>query len=369
MTDAGGDGRDKKATFPGNEGEGRPTALVTGATGFTGEALARELVRRGYDIRALVRPDSRTEKLDSGHIHLHQGDLRNPEDIEQAAEGVDYIYHIAAAFRPAGQPDSYYHDVNVGGVENVIRAARAHEVSRTVHCSTVGVHGNVKSIPATEDSPYNPGDIYQETKLEGELVAREAFERDVPGVVVRPAGIYGPGDLRFLKLFRAIQNRRFIMFGSGETLYHFTYIDDLVDGIILCGEHPDALGEVYIVAGDEFVTLNQLAELVAEAVGATPPQIRLPFWLLMGAAVACETLCKPLGIDPPLYRRRAEFFIKDRAFSNEKIKEELGYAPKISLDEGIKRTAKWYFEGGHLSGEMPGDLKDSAQETAQHQLK
>ena len=324
--------------------------LVTGATGFTGGALAQELVRRGEIVRALVRPGSHTEPLTESGIELVEGDIRNGEDVHRAAEGVRTIYHIAAVFRTAGHPDSYYRAVNAGGVRNVVQAARAHRVDRTVHCSTVGVHGHVDQIPATEDSPFNPGDIYQETKLEGERIAQEAFAADVPGVVFRPAGIYGPGDMRFLKLFRAIQKRRFLMFGSGETLYHLTYIDDLVDGIILCGEHPDALGQTYILGGEDYLSLNELVEHVAEALEVSPPRLRFPFWPLMLAAVACETLCKPLGIDPPLHKRRAEFFVKDRAFSSEKAKRELGYTPVVSVGEGMRRTAEWYRSEGHLAG-------------------
>lgn len=322
--------------------------LVTGATGFTGRALTRELLRRGRSVRALVRPESSAGDLERDGVQIVRGSIQNREDVVRAAQDVHTIYHIAAVFRTAGHPDSYYRAINAGGVQNVVDAARIHGVVRTVHCSTVGVHGHVSEIPSTETSAFNPGDIYQETKLEGELIIREAIDAGLPGVIFRPAGIYGPGDLRFLKLFRAIQSGRFVMFGSGETLYHFTYIDDLVRGIILCGEHPAALGQTYILGGDGFISLNELVSDVAEALGVPAPRWRLPIWPLMAAAVACESICKPLGIDPPLHRRRAEFFVKDRAFSNAKAKGELGFAPEVTVREGMRRTALWYREQGHL---------------------
>lgn len=323
--------------------------LVTGATGFTGGALVRELLRKGKSVRALVRPESKTGHLERAGVLLVKGDIANREDVYRAVEGVHTIYHIAALFRTAGHPDSYYRAINAGGVQNIVDAARSHGVVRTVHCSTVGVHGNVSEIPSTETSPFNPGDIYQETKLEGELIARGAMDAGLPGVIFRPAGIYGPGDLRFLKLFKAIQNRRFVMFGSGETLYHFTYIDDLVSGIILCGEHPQALGQTYILGGDAYVSLNELVSHVAGALGVPPPRWRFPYWPLLASAVACEAICTPLGLDPPLHRRRAEFFVKDRAFSSAKAKRELGFAPEVSVEEGMRRTARWYQDQGHLS--------------------
>jgi nucleoside-diphosphate-sugar epimerase len=230
----------------------------------------------------------------------------------------------------------------------VLEAAERHRVERTIHCSTIGVHGVVEDVPTTEDSPFRPGDIYQATKLEGELAARAAIDAGLPGVIFRPAGIYGPGDLRFLKLFKSIHDRRFRMFGSGETLWHPVYIDDLIDGILLCGEHPDALGRTYILAGDRYVTLNELVREIAAATGVPPPRGRLPYWPLAAGATVCEALCRPFGIDPPLHRRRVAFFVKHRAFSIERARRELGYEPKVALDDGVRRTAAWYFEAGHL---------------------
>jgi nucleoside-diphosphate-sugar epimerase len=213
----------------------------------------------------------------------------------------------------------------------------------------------VSRIPSDETAPYNPGDIYQETKLEGELVAQDAIAAGQPVSIVRPAGIYGPGDLRFLKLFRTVHRRTFRMFGSGEVPYHFTYIDDLVDGIVLCGEHPAAVGEIFIIAGDDYVSLNELVRLVAQAVGVAPPRGHLPLWPLLTAARACEAVCRPLGIDPPLHMRRCEFFIKARAFTNEKARNLLGYRACTPIEEGIRRTALWYFDKGLLPGSPPAE--------------
>jgi nucleoside-diphosphate-sugar epimerase len=322
--------------------------LVTGATGFAGGHLALRLRRLGHPVRALVRPAARTGHLQAAGVDLVEGDLRRPDDVLRAAEGVATIYHIAAVYRTAGHPDSYYRAVNVGGTEHVLAAAAKHRVARTVHCSTVGVHGDVKEIPCAEDSPFNPGDIYQETKLAGELKAQAAFAGGLPGVVFRPAAIYGPGDLRLLKLFKTIADRRFRMFGSGETFYHLVAVDDLVDGILLCGTHPAALGRTYILAGERWVTLNELAQEIAAALDVPPPKGHLPYWPLAAGAALCEAVCKPLGIEPPLHRRRAAFFVKHRAFSIARARQELGYAPKVTVAEGVRRTAAWYCAQGHL---------------------
>jgi dihydroflavonol-4-reductase len=324
------------------------SVLVTGATGFTGSHLARALHARGYRVRTLVRSGSGARALERSGVKVVRGDVTRASDVECAATGVHTIYHLAALFRTAGHADEEYRAVHVAGTRHVLDAAITHEVGRVVHCSTAGVHGAVRHIPGDEDSPFNPGDIYQKTKLEGEEVARAAFQAGVPGVVVRPVGIYGPGDLRFLKLFRAVHNRRFMMFGSGKVPYHLTYIDDLVDGLILCGEKPEALGQTYILAGCEYVALNDLVRGVADAVGVPHPSGRLPLWPLLTGASLCEALCRPFNIEPPLHKRRAEFFVHSRAFTSEKARRELGFAPKVPLTEGLRRTAEWYFQQGHL---------------------
>jgi len=189
--------------------------LVTGASGFTGGALARKLVEQGNEVVALVRNSSDTTQLDTKIVLCH-GDITDRNAVIQAAQGVDIIYHIAAVYRTAGHADEYYHAVNVRGVQNVIDAAKEHNVSRTVHCSTIGVHGDIKVIPSTEESPFNPGDIYQRTKLAGEELFANAMAHGLPGSIVRPGAIYGPGDMRLLKMFKQIKRGFFPLFGGGK---------------------------------------------------------------------------------------------------------------------------------------------------------
>jgi nucleoside-diphosphate-sugar epimerase len=323
-------------------------ALVTGVTGFTGGHLARALLARGWQVKALVRDPETAVPLGAQGVELAPGDLLDRAAVERAIAGCSHVFHIAAVYREAKHPDRVYRDVNVTGTRNVLDAAAKHKVERVIHCSTVGVHGDVAKVPADETAPANPGDIYQETKLEGELLAKEAFDRGLPGVIFRPVGIYGPGDLRFLKLFKTIQQRRFVMFGRGTVDYHLTYIDDLIDGVILCAEHPSALGDVFILAGARYTTINELVALVARAVGADPPRLRLPLAPLLAGAWACETICRPLGIEPPLHLRRCDFFRKERGFSIDKAKRLLAYQPKVDLEDGLHRTARWYAELGYL---------------------
>jgi len=315
--------------------------LVTGATGFTGGHLTRALAAAGDHVRALVR--SPAPGSDPHAIEFVRGDVRDPDAMRAAAEGVDVVYHIAAIYRQAGLRDAEYRAVNATAVRTVIEAARTGGARRVVHCSTVGVHGDVEHPPANEDAPLRPGDIYQQTKLEGEQIAREAGrETGIEVVIARPTGIYGPGDRRLLKLFRGVSRRRFVILGDGRIFYHLTYIDDLVNGFRLCGTVAAAAGRTYILAGGEVTTLEELTRLVAAEARVPPPRLHLPVWPFWIAGAACEAVCAPLGIEPPIYRRRVDFFTKSRSFDISRARQELGYAPRVGLREGIARTLKWY---------------------------
>ena len=323
--------------------------LVTGATGFTGSRLAGYLLAHGThtQVRALVRP-AKKERFDRSQLAVAGvtpvvGDLRDAASLTQAAHGIDVIYHIAATYREAGQPDSAYRAVNVDGTRNLLDAARAAGVRRVVHCSTGGVHGDVANPPANEDAPFNPGDTYQETKLEAELMAREYGKtHGLDVVIARPIGIYGPADTRFLKMFRGIARGHFPILGTGQVFYHLTYIVDLVEGFRLCGTMPAAAGRTYLLAGPRYTTLEELIRLVARELGVTPPRVHWPVWPVYAAGFACEMACKPFGIEPPLYRRRVDFYTKSRAFDTTRARTELGFMPKVDLEEGIKHTADWY---------------------------
>ena len=323
--------------------------LVTGATGFTGGHLTDELVKRGYKVKALSLPHQDTSNLEKLGVEVVFGDLTKKDTLSPAVKDVDIVFHIAAIYREQNVPHQLFFDVNVGGTKNLLEASRDAGVKRFVHCSTVGVQGEIKNPPAAETAPYNPGDYYQESKVQGEKLALQFFkENDIEGVVFRPVGIYGPGDTRFLKIFKFVKNGKFRMIGRGNVLYHLTYVRDLVNGIILCGEKPEAVGEVFTLGGNEYVTLNKLIQILAEVLEVPVPKKRVPLFPVWMAAVMCEIVCYPFRIHPPLYRRRLDFFTKDRAFDISKAKRLLGYQPKVSLQEGLKITAEWYKQENYL---------------------
>jgi nucleoside-diphosphate-sugar epimerase len=278
--------------------------------------------------------------------------LTRVEDVVAASRDCEQIYHIAAVFRTAGHPDSYYREVNVGGTLNVLEAGRRHGCERVVHCSTGGVHGHVAEGPADESYRFQPDDIYQRTKVEAEAEVAAAVRRGQPVTVFRPGAIYGEGDLRFLKLFKAIQKRRFVMIGTGKTRLHLVHVDDLVQGIMLCGSRPEALGQTFLLAGPVAPTLDEIAAITAEIVGVPRPRLRVPVWPVYTAGWLCEMICVPLRIDPPLHRRRVGFFTHNRDFNISKAVRMLGYSPSIHPREGIERAIRWYAANGYM-GPLP----------------
>lgn len=323
--------------------------LVTGGTGFTGSHLVRNLLQDAHSVRVVARDPVRAREHLPPEVEIVAGDITDPEVVARAVRGRDVVYHLAAAFRAAGIPDSRYREVNLDATRLLLEAARAEGVRRFVHCSTIGVHGHIEHGPADETWPHAPGDVYQETKSEAEKFAL-AFQRryDFPLAVVRPTAIYGPGDLRMLKLFRPIAHRRFVMLGKGTVCLHMVHVSDLVAGMRLAASVDDAVGEVFIIGGEEYVTLNDLAARIAALCGLPAPKLHLPVWPVYAAGALCEMICVPLRVEPPLYRRRVSFFTKSRAFRIDKAKRVLGYRPRVDLESGLAETTAWYRENGYL---------------------
>jgi len=324
------------------------TILVTGGNGF----LGRHIVARLLELNKRTLIFARKNKNDNISPPLTEtvwGDIRDQNAVDQAVQKADIVIHLVSNFRKGGSDKKEAHAINVSGTENILNASKKYDIKHLIHCSTIGVHGTVLEVPANEDTPFNPGDLYQETKLEAENLVWDFFkETKLPTTVIRPISLMGPGDLRMLKLFKMIKNGKFVIVGDGETFFQPAYIDDVVDGFIACLNNENAIGESFIIGGDEYVTLNELFQIIAEQLGVNPPSIRVPLWPVLFLATLCETVCSPFGIEPPLHRRRVSFFQNNRAFSVEKAKKILGYKPKTSLKDAIEKTINWYTQEGWL---------------------
>jgi nucleoside-diphosphate-sugar epimerase len=324
--------------------------LVTGGTGFTGKALVQRLLDLGHEVVALdYKEGLKTQELRDWGAEVVLGSVTDKDVVRRAMRGVEVVHHLAAAFREMNVPDTYYHEVNVGGTRNVLETALAEGVRKVIYCSTCGVHGNVDHPPAGEDAPIQPADYYQRTKWEAEPVVREFNQRGLETVTLRPAAIYGPGDPeRFFLIFRRVAKGRFPMFGNGKTYYHPLYIDNLVDAFILAMENGRGNGEAYLIADEQYLEIEDLVRRVARALDVDVKIPHLPVWPVVAAGHVCEKVCKPFGVTPPLFPRRVDWYRQNRAFKIDKARKDLGYAPKIDIDEGLRRTAEWYRNEGYL---------------------
>lgn len=323
--------------------------LVTGAAGFVGTQLVKELRAQGLSVRAMARRPEQLDALRALGAEAVLGDITDRDALRKAMEGVHGVYHIAALFRQADQPDSAYVAVNVEGVRAVIDTAVEAGVTRIIHCSTVGVLGHIEHPPGDEETPFSPGDIYQVTKMEGELLALEAFRSGrISGVVIRPAMIYGPGDTRTLKLFKMIARRRFFYIGQGQNLVHFIDVRDLARSFRLAMEHTERNGEVYIIAGARAMPLKEMCEETARLLNVSPPWLKIPVKPMQWLGSLCEAICVPLHINPPIYRRRVDFYTKDRSFNAHKAAEQLGFKPAQTPEEEWRDIVQDYKERGWL---------------------
>ncbi len=323
--------------------------LVTGGTGFTGSHLTRRLLQKGHQVVVLDnKPGIFYDELKQMGAEIYLGSVADRDLADKVTQGCDVVHHLAAAFRKVNLPQKIYWNVNVEGTRYLLDAALKYGVQKFVYCSTCGVHGNVKKTPSGEDAPIAPAEYYQSTKYEGEQIIPEFVKQGLKVVTLRPAAIYGPGDPeRFSILFKKVNKGYFLMFGSGKSHYHPLYIDNLVDAFELAAASDRGNGEVYLIADEHYYSLNDLVTEIAKALEVHLNLIHLPFFPLWTAAFATEMLYKPFpGVDPPLFRRRVDWFRQNRAFDISKAKQELGYQPKVSLAEGLSKTARWYREKG-----------------------
>lgn len=320
--------------------------LVTGAAGFTGRNLANTLANIGADVTAFVRKGGSYAEFHPDVLEF-QGDLTSKRDRLTALDDADTVFNLAAVFRQVAKGEEYLRSVHVDAPVQLLRLSKESGVRRFVHTSTIGVHGHVDGDAIDETGEFAPGDDYQRTKLEGELAVRiTGDEIGMPWTVIRPCGIYGVGDTRFLKLVKPIARRHFVMIGSGDTHMHFTHVRDLVIGHLLAGMKDEALGESFFIGDERSIRLNELSAIIAKSLHVPRPTMHIPYAPIHAAAYACEMLFKPFGAEPPLHRRRVKFFSNNRSFKIDKAKARLGYQPSVPVRRGMAEMIDWYRSEG-----------------------
>ena len=317
--------------------------LITGAGGFIGSHLVDSQLEQGHEVRAVdLHLDLLQHQSANPLLESLQGDITDENFLKKIVTDIDVIYHLASAHLDVSLSDEHYRRVNVGGTLSLLEAAHHAGVKRFVHCSSVGVIGDVDNPPADETTECHPTNIYERTKLEGEREALAYSRRTgFPVVVMRPAWVYGSRCPRSAKLMRTISKGRFFFFGDGKNMRHPVYISDAVKALELCASTDGVNGEVFIIGGDHAVPVSELVDVMSLEMGVRSPKLHFPIALGLLGGYSLELVFKLIGKQPPFSRRSVDFFLKHNAYDIAKAKRLLGYQPQIDLRTGMQKTIRW----------------------------
>ena len=325
-------------------------ALVVGGTGFIGKHIVKDLVSKGFQVKVLTREHSRHERLNHEQIEYEYGNVSDIESLKKCTRDVDLVYSAFGILGRWGIADQVYWDINSSGVENLLKSCLDYDIKQFIHISSAGVLGPLPdSVIADESFPINPSNPYEASKSDAERQLRIYGNRyGIPFTIIRPEFVYGPGDMHVLGLFKAIKAGHFILLGNGKSLLHPTYIDDLIQAIAFCTNNRNAFGETYLITGERPLTVEEVARTMAEEMEKSISNLSLPLPIARAAANVLEVAGKLFDFEPPLTISRVKFFTENRAFTNEKAYNELGYITQISFREGVKRSIRWYKDEGYL---------------------
>ena len=327
-------------------------ALVTGATGFVGAAVARALLAEGWQVRALVRSGSDRRNVTRLAAEQVVGDLTDAASLERALDGCEAAFHVAADYRLwAPQPQALY-QTNVDGTSNLLDAARRVGVRRVVYTSSVATVGiPADGRPGSEDTAVGLGDMighYKRSKFLAEERAREAAARGVPVVIVNPSTPIGPGDVKPTPtgqiVLDAARGRTPAYVDTGLNIVH---VDDVAAGHLLAF-HRGRIGERYILGGED-MTLRQILTLIAQLVGRRPPRIRLPHAAVLPVAHVAELYARLTGQPTRVTVEGVRMARKRMFFTSAKAVNELGYRWR-SPSEAFADAIRWFKDNGYLQG-------------------
>lgn len=324
-------------------------ALVTGATGFLGGALVRRLNNMGWDVTALGRNVSKIDQLESEGIRAFQLDLKDKNAMAAACKDQEIVFHCAAFPSPWGSFEKFY-QANVIGTRNVIRGCEEHKVKRLVYVSTPSLYFGYSSRMNVKETDVLPEPVsnYAATKILAEQEVDEAFAKGLPTITIRPRGIFGPGDTVISpRLIPRLRSGRLPIIGDGANVVDLTYIENVVDALLLCAESPtNTLGKKYNISNDEPIKLWEWLKKICDELGFQYPKIKISYPVAHGLAAALEAACTliPTHPEPPLTRMAVNMIANSTTLDITAARRDLGYSPRVSVDEGFDKFMKWWKE-------------------------
>jgi nucleoside-diphosphate-sugar epimerase len=324
--------------------------LVSGATGFIGGHIVKELLECGHDVVAMVRSTSNTEGLPE-NIEIKEADLFDIESLENAVQGVDATIHCAAYFDFYPSDEELMFKVNIEGTKNLMNACVGTSVERFIYCSSAETMGAIRFPPGTEDTELRPDFSYGESKILAEQAIRDiTADTGLPHIILRPTGVMGEGDLYVM--YEVVQElhsgKVFALPRDLSAQFMFIHIDDVVSAFISALTPMAALNNTIILCPDEAISWQEFVDIVTDELGVDPPRLRVPSFLAkFGMAL----------LSPFKNRKKMTFFWHSksvdmmhayRVYCNDKAKRLLGWSPQVTMEEGYRRAIKWYFEEGLL---------------------
>jgi nucleoside-diphosphate-sugar epimerase len=325
--------------------------LLTGITGFIGTRLSEKIIADNkYELVGMARDKEKTRALEANGIEIRTADLTKPATLKGITQDVDVVIHLAALMRFHAPRDVLFAN-NLDATKIIAEDALASGVEHFIYASSTEAIGPVEHPPGDESSPCRPTYAYGESKVASEeWLNSQHAEVGLPATILRPTGVIGPGDMYVsLSTIRAIAQGKLSMLpGKADKFVHFTYVDDVVDGILATIDHrSEAIGETIIIAGDDYVTYKEELNLIAHLCGVAPPKRSVPVSLARMYVKYVEWSNRRKGIDDFFWHASlVDDMTVHRAYSNAKAKQILDFKPQFSLEEGLQRTISAYRERG-----------------------
>jgi nucleoside-diphosphate-sugar epimerase len=319
--------------------------FITGGTGLVGYHLISALQQRGDNVRAIVLPSEDAHWLEERGVTVYRGNICEPDTLKAPMRGIDTVFHLAA-MQGLWVPMEEYYKVNVTGTENVCRAALAANARRIVHVSSWTIYGMGRGWTLGEEvAPEPRNDPYWITKAQGDLLVQRMITRDrLPAAIIRPGTIFGVGDrLNFGRMAAKVRAGKGLIIGSGNNALPLVYVTDVVQGLLLCAEKEQAQGQAFNITNDQPLTQKQLLHAIAQELRVAPPRLHVPYSAAYSIAYAAERAVTLTGAKHPFVTRHGvTLYGTDNRHSIDKARTELGYAPQVSIREGVRLACDWY---------------------------
>lgn len=324
--------------------------LVTGATGFLGGKTIDLILKEGHNVVALVRSTSNREGLPKD-IEIREADLFDVASLEAAVKDVDVVIHFAAYFDFYPRDEELMFRVNVEGTRNLMNACVGTQVERFIYCSSTETMGPIRFPPGTEDTELRPDFSYGESKILAENAIREiSKDTGLPHIIIRPTGVMGEGDLYVMYEVaeQLYEGKVFALPTDLSTEFMYAHVDDVAAGFVAALTPMGALNNTIILCPDEAISWGELLNVLTERLGVKPPRLRVPKIIAKLGMVMLSPFKNRKKNSFFWHGKSVDIMFSTRVYSNEKARRLLGWAPKVTMVEGLQRAVDWYFENGFL---------------------